>query len=528
MGKKDNEETEKTESKVWSEIKAFFTLVFIIGLISVGVWYWYTHFYSPNKNVNKENKETEVAKDYNLYTYEATSGRTLKVINDKYIYEIDEDKFDLFKVMDLSGNVLFEGKEKYSEFFVGIDGEFYFIKDELADFENVVSLYKLENKAAVLVKKFSQERVYFSPIFYRDNEKEILLGFAGSKIDYSDSDYVLDSTYFYDLKGEEKKTNEFIINSDEVINAVEVPYYSNSDKYIKISDKTGKKYGVLNIENFEVIIEPTYDDLYTNYDGKTFVAIKDGKAGIIDEKQKKLVDFEYDYIDRNDGFYVVGKDNKMAIMDGNYRLVTDFEFDYQTGGLTDMDYSYALCCSNFNTFEAYKVGDRYVLVTNVNQLSRNINYKKSITYVIKEDGTYDSITADEFVVTDDLIYSYNDKKNEYVVYDKSLNPKFSLDASKYDFSYVADLVRFGNTVVYDEKNVYYDYENGEELDEPKDYEYSFDNVKVQYSNGKVNVLVDDKNVHSYDYKPFDDVEFINEIDNGFYYITEKEVVVLKK
>ncbi len=517
--------TEKKESKVLSEIKAFITLVFIVGLISVGGWYWYTHFYSPNHN--KENNK-EVASSYKINRIAAESGHTLKVLNDKYIYEIDEDSYDLFKVMDLDGNTIFTGKEKYTEFFLGVDGNFYFVKEEMADAENIISLFKIEDKKAVLVKKMTEERVYFSPVIYHDGKYDELLGYAGSKMNYDDGEYELEKTYYYNLKGEEKTSEEFVFNSEETLNAVEVPFTSNNSKYFLITNASGKKYGLLNIDNFEVVIEPSYEGLYTNFDNKTFVAVKDKKAGIVDENQKKIVDFEYDYIDRHEDFYVVGKNNKMAIMDNNFELVTDFEFDYQSPEGYIIDYNYKICCTNFNTFTAVKVGDKYVLTINAQEGREGVKYNKRLTYVIKSDGTYDSINANIFKVSDDLIYSYLNGKKEYVIYDKSLTPKFSIDASKYDYSYVPDLVRFGNTLAFKDKKIYFDYETGEEVEEPRDYEYSFDNIRVQYGHGKVNLIINDKVEHSYEYKAFGDFEFIRQITNGIYHLNDKEIVILKK
>ena len=519
--------TEKKENKVLSEISAFLTLVFIIGLVSVGGWYWYTHFYSPNKN--KTNEETkEVAGDYKLNTITASGSRVLKVLNDKYIYEIDENSYDLYKVMDFDGKVIFEGREKFSEFFYGVDGNFYFIKEEIADSENVLSLYRVENNSVISIKKITEQGVFFAPVIYIDDDNEELVGFAGSKNNYNDGDYELEKTYFYNLKGEEKTADDFIFSSENVLNAVEIPFTSNNSKYFVISDDDGKKFGLLNINNFEVVIEPSYDGLYTNFDNKTFVAVRDGKAGIIDENQKKLVEFDYDFIARYDDFYVVSKDSKMAIMDSEYKLVTDFEFDYQNGGLVDMDYNYKLCCTNFNTFKAAKVGEKYILTINAEEVNRRINYNKSMTYIIKNDGTYDSINANMFVVLDDLIYSYSKSKNEYVVYDKSLTPKFSIDTSKYDYSLVPDLVRFGNTLALEGKKVYFDYETGEAIDEVRDYEYSMDNVRIQYGHEKVNVIVNDKIEHTYNFEPFEDEDFINVLDDGVYHLSKREIVILKK
>ena len=527
---KDNEESKG--SKVLSEIKAFFTLVFIIGLISVGGWYWYTHFYTPNKNVEKEEeKEQVVAGEYQVKSYKAENGHSIDVLNDKFIYEFDDDSFDLFKVMDIDGNVLFEGKEKYSYFYEGIDGKFYLVKEETADNENVISLYKFNDKKAELVKKIVQPNIYFVPVLKDDvkDGKELLIGYYGVKVSMDDGESSLEKAYYYNLEGKEYTSEEFYFDSDKARLSVGDPCYTNNEKFMKIQKKDNKgKYGLLDLEKFEIVIEPFYDELFTNYDGKTLIAVKDDKAGIIDENQKKIVDFEYDFIDRNKGFYVVSKDNKLAIMDENFKLVSDFEFDYQDGGLSDMEYSYTLCCTNFNTFSAYKVGDKYILVTNAYEIIRNLNYKKSITYVIKNDGSFDSITANDFVVTDDLIYSYSKAKKEYTVYDKSLTPKYSVDASKYDFGSVLNLERDGNTLAFEGKKVYFDYETGEEIDEPRDYEYSFENVRVQYGHGKVNMLVDDKNVYSYEYKPFGESKYLNNIENGVYYLTENEAVVLKK
>jgi hypothetical protein len=86
------------------------------------------------------------------------------------------------------------------------------------------------------------------------------------------------------------------------------------------------------IENFEEAIR--YDGNAYFYDGAAFVLGLDGKWGVMDNRGKLILPFEYDYvrIERdfdNDKMEFAGveKNGKVALADRNGKLLTGFDFD---------------------------------------------------------------------------------------------------------------------------------------------------------------------------------------------------------
>lgn len=506
-------------NKIFGEIKAFLILVIIIGLIGGGTWYWYTHFYDANKN--KTTETTPESKDeYKVISYVSKEKNHDLFVLGEYLIERTENH--VVKVMDLSTNVLYDDKIECSDVYLGIDNKLYFVLDESGDYENSITLYRLEDKKIVEVQTIENLGVYYSPLVYEKSDTIELIGFAGSLENQTDDGDSSNKEYIVLLDGTSMELENATLFGNTKNLGTSEPIKTSSSQYIITVHKVGEKdlFGLYDLKNKKVIIEPSYDVLKEAGNDR-YVAVKNGKAGIINAKREILVDYKYDFIDVNDGFFVVSKDKKLAIMNDQYKLVTDFAFDYQGDSeIGDIEYGYYLCCSSINSFEAYKVGDKYVLITNVGDYGY-YNYDKHTAYFIEPDGSSKEIEERYLDVKGNFIYS-EIGDNKFVVYDEDLNEKYNIDLTKYDYDiYYLNLIN-GNTIVaYSDNNeVYMDYKTGEEIKSMMSFEKNIDTFQLKYANNKLVIKTSEKNEISFDVNDFNYDSFVKLDDKHYYYINE--------
>lgn len=524
------------KKKFLDELKAFFILALIIVVFVLGGWYWYTHVYDGGKP-RESVKEEKNVDEYKTAKYVVADGRELSVLNDKFLVEYDSK--NIYKVMDMKTNVLFEGEEAYSYFTEGIDGNFYAISDADADNENILTIFKLSNKKLEKVKELMSSGVYFTSIVYRENENSehsYTLGFSGTRFSYDEDMNEQNTTFLYTLEGKEYELSNYSLVGDEVRLDVADPVVTYDKNHIIVGSKSTYAemvYGVYDLSADAIIIKPQYEGLYTNKGN--YIAIKDGKAGIVTDKLKKIVDFQYDFIAMFDDYYVVSKQNKMAIMDASYKLVTDFSFAYQKTS-EDIPYSYKVCCSGMNTFTSYKVGEKYILVTNHLELEREIQYDKHETYVIDESGQYKTIVASQFVVSPEtgLIYAYDNIKKIVTVYDSSLEELYQISLASYDFVGVPVLhLLHGNTIeIQLDSSIYFDYETGEEIENLKEYSALVNGITIKYDQSKKQLTYSsgDNKISTIDLENGNmEKTYFQWLDeNSFYYVTPKEYLYIEK
>lgn len=523
------EEVKKDKIKnFWDEVKSFFILLIIIGLVVLGGWLFIK--YAKPIDWHNKDKENEVitTEDYNIATYSATNreGNYLSLFDEKYLVLYDDNV--PVKIMDRYTNVLYEmsSEEEYT-LYMGIDGNLYAI--ECLDYENdwnKINLYVLENKKMVLVKEFINDNTYFNLLL---NEEDLVGVIGFSTYEFGDESVYNSSVYL--LNDNEYTLDDYLFVGDEVRLSIDSGYYTRNDDYMIISTFDGTLYGLYDLKKGVVIIEPSYDGLYTSYDGN-YVAVKDGKAGIIDKKLKKIVDFEYDFIDIKDGFYVVSKNNKLAIMNDEYKLITEFAFDYQKSNL-DIDYTNQTCCFGFNTFDAYKVNDKYVLITNVGEVDLDLKYDKSETYIIDSNGKYKTIKSNYFYANDEYAYAYLKKTKEIVFYNTTTFEKtYTLDFSEYDYDEMPTIQVIGNNIIVSlSSNLYYNFENGEELDSPLLFSLEVNGVEFEYNleNFEYKAIVEGKEVAKFDYELGDYTSLYEMYDeNTLYFSQEFGYVIIEK
>ena len=517
--------TIKPQRKVyfWEEVGSFLMIIVIIGLISLGGWYWYTHMKDHSKDEKKpETEEKEiVGYDYKLIK----EAKNSKLLYNYLIVENDDN--EITNVYDSKGKMVYEGQFSYTTFYVDKNHDLYLADEDYLEEENVITLYKLKDGEFEQQFKISRENVFYTCLLYRDGSDEYLLGFVGEKLSNESGKYEVEKTYIVNLDNEESELDGYFLTGDEARIGQDSPVVTHNTSYVTFSDYEMKNYGLYDLDNQEVVVDAEYELMYSTYDNG-FVAKKDNKTGIINANQKILVVFEYDFIDIHEDFYVVGKDDKLAIMNDDYEFVTKFDFDYQRS-FEGHEYLYTLCCTSFNSFAAEKHDDKYLLVTNYGSLSiLDSKYKVNEAYIINSDGTYETIQEDFFDQTGEYTIFFNSKDKKYRVYDNDLEELSTIDLSSYTFGKKPQYFdSFGNYLIVSGKEIYFDALTGKEAS-TKDIVYELKNVKITYSKPTLKVFVDNEEVISVDDPSF--ITYIMKTDKGFIIRTPKgeSIILIEK
>ena len=96
---------------------------------------------------------------------------------------------------------------------------------------------------------------------------------------------------FYLISGENFENYKQINGIDKIYEKWLVQNIDSS--FLKISNQG--KFGVMNLSG-RLIIEPQYEDMVVYYSAIPFAAKKNGKWGLVNEKNEIVKDFIYDYI----------------------------------------------------------------------------------------------------------------------------------------------------------------------------------------------------------------------------------------
>lgn len=528
-------EDEKIDTKVekkkrfWEEVKSFFILIIIIGLVILGGWL-FVKYAKPfdSKNGNHVNSSGSDIKSETAYITYKKEYDDLAVIGNKNLIDSDEDSI---KIMDLDLNVLTElDDDTEYQFYVGTDGGLYAI--EYFDLDNSVNalfLYVLENDKLVQVKEFVDDNTKYNLIM----NDEQLAGIYERKPVIDGDNGIMNQTAIYKLNGDKLNLENYELESESKLLGDDEEYFIINNNYAVVSgiieDET--LFGLYDLNIGKIVIEPSYDAIYSTKNN-SFIVEKDGKTGIINSKRKLLVDYEYDFIDDNGYFYVVSKKNKLAIMNSNYELITGFDFDFQGIWDNEPEYTYKLCCTNFNTFKAYKHDDQYVLTINYGPYGvAEDGYEKNESYIINEDGTYLTVEANLFEINGDYATASLFESKELIVYDtKEFKELYRLDFSDYDYDELIYAEMFGDSLIVSlDSDIYYNLEDGKEKDANITYAKGNVTFKYNYDEETVTAEVDSKkfnfdiyNVGMLGAHPVD-------LENGdFYFITGDEFVKINK
>ena len=460
-------ETKKKRKLKKGLIKKFILLIImlIIGISCIiGAIYFV--------NINKD-EIIQVFTRYDYKVYKTTSDK-VEVLNDNYIIEKDKDGV-IEKITEFNNTVLYQNNNDKNNYTIieGIDNQLY-----MYSVDKSIDLYCI-NKEKRLINTIDNNKKNTVPIIYIDsNNHEILLGFYGNN-----SIYTLDKKQYtingYELIGNKDKSKIITLNKNEII-------------IVK-----NNKYGIYDIKDNVTLIEPKYDKI-NNYDDTYYIAFKGKEAGIINSKDKVVLDFDYDNIKKN----IVIKNEKIALLNNNFEIITKYEFK-------DNNNSYVL-----------PIDRKYLLVT------------EGVSYLINNNGSYTSI-KENIIVCDnnnDFYYSYNSKEKEFVIYDENIEKKYSIFVDNYDIN-TDTIYKFGNTIMIND--TYYNYDTGEILDKINKNILELSNVNIKYEKNNINVFINDKIIYNYEYDFKNNrgkyMSVINNnLNNGFYIINDDEVLVVRK
>ncbi len=514
------------------EVKSFFILAIIIGVVILGGWLFLK--YAEPIEWKKDKKPKDEVKVSENENYKAISYVTkeengyLQILNNKYIIETSSGYVK--KIMDMELNVLYEATESESYVFaVGVDDKLYAITNTSIDEETVMlNLYVLENEKIVEVKEFSKAGITYKQLITDD----YLVGVVGNNCYLNEDLESTCDTEVFTLDGKENVLEDVSLEGDVLFGVSEGYYiYTRNSKYVVVKNIKDGKYGLYDLTKHKMIVNTSYNDLYTTYND-SYVALKEDKVGIIDKKLKKLVDFEYDFIDIQKDYYVVSKNNKLAIMNNEYKLITGFDFPYvnYTDQTEYNGYTYRNSMYEVNSFTTMKIEDKYLLVNEIKDQS-GYTYLAKNAYLI-DNQAFKKVDVSSFGV-EDLLYSYSKKSGKLVVYDNDLKEKAIIDLSDYDYSDYPDIQLVnGNTIVVTmDSELYFDYETGNELEGIQDVSYNLGELVINYtsSDSKVVVMNNKKEIASYTYKPLSNKKpYIELSDNRFYYSNGETYILVSK
>ena len=521
---------EQKKKNFWSEVKAFFAIILIIGFTVLGGFLIYKYVKPIEKDKPAKDEETKIVEsnDYKTVVYTAQDERTLQVIDDRYVVESKDSV--LYKVMDMDRNILFEGKEDYSELYVGIDDELYLIFNDTKN-EGSLSLYKFIDKELQEISVLNTSNYYYVPMVYTNNGTDKLVAILGQSYNFVEDNEDFDMiNEVINLDGEKQEVKDYIFEGDSARLGFDMPVYSNSSRYFVVYTENGSKRGVYDIQNEEIVISGKYSELYTTKNGN-YIAVKNGKTGIVNLKSKILVDFKYDFISDYGEFYVISKNKKLGILDKDYKVVVEPKFTYQESD--EYGFNYNKTDSFYDSFIASKYNDKYVLTVNANELVADLNYKIHETYVIDSTGEYITIKANEFNIYDNLIYGYDKDSKKYTIYDNTFAEKYVIDLNGYDFESNPRLeyVNENSIVVYMDSTLYFDALTGDEIESLRDATFVADKIEFKYSNKNRNVTlkVNGDTLSTYDYDARMGTKFYTIVkDKMYYYVSDNLYVMVRK
>lgn len=478
------EAKKEKKSRIIKEIKSFFILLIIIGLIVGATWYWYNYMYDKDRNKQESNPSKEVEENINI-SYDIKnykSSNNLALLNDKYIVEYS-NKY-IYKVFDTNLNIIFEGEQFYNYFYCGSDNNLYVYTDDKADYENIIELFVLKENEFTEVETLNDSVVQYKPILTKD---EILLGFIGyfdNTLDEKNQDRTLNN-YLYLIGNDNKSVGKMIIDKkNATTNAQAIKI--NSSKYIIVS--LNDEIGVYDIEKNDYLIKPKYQSIISGLNNEYIVSNEDDECYIVDNKDQKVLNTTYDFISYNQNYYVLGKDKIVSIMNDKHEEVANIQMNYKKDGVESLDDG----AQDF--FYAYNINGNLVLEKkNIILNNKEDNSMSSTIYIFDESGEYEKIETDYFSYDKktNLIYSYNLSKKELTIYNDDLEVDFDIDLSIYNYNRVPSVSIYNTNSIFVNigNGLYFERSTGELQGEKQEITYEDGDFKITYNSKEKNLVI---------------------------------------
>lgn len=343
-----------------------------------------------------------------------------KVYFNKYIVLLSNDNRKRV-ITDLDLNVIYDCKS-YCKVYQADNKSLYVVN--ISDTPTLVTLIK-DNKATEVIKETTSgillDNETFMGLYKIDNNKETVYLVNGSSYDTLNLNYNI--SYFYNTSNTEDK---FIYNK----------------RYLITFDSNSKKFGVYDVKNKKQIIDCTYDQIQHLYDDK-FEAYKNGFAGIINKDNTELVSFDQDIIVYNNGLYFLGKNNELHIYDSKFNYLNSYVIVPEVD-----DYTYGLCCGNYNPFDLYKFHD-YVILRVGNDIDQLSDY-----YAISKTGDVTVLGKGNIGFVGNYLVKSSNSDTNILMYDSSLTVKHTIDVKEKAIRLNNLGLYLTNTLVINNNNLY--------------------------------------------------------------------------
>ena len=266
-----------------------------------------------------------------------------------------------------------------------------------------------------------------------------------------------------------------------------------------ISD--GKKYfyGIYDILDNKSIIKPKYETMVYLTD-ELFVAVEDGKSGIVDSNDSVKLDFKYDVILYSNGLFFVGKGDTLHVLNKSYKEIGN---TIKISSLKQYDYY-----ENHKILEAKACGDKVIFLKNSSRSGDN-QY-----VVVDQEGNFTDYDFQLYEILKKHVITLKNKS--LVLYDTSFNKiqEFQIpDSIQIDLDtaviYVGDNLVFNGCYVFDINSGNYLYKMN---NLSRSYQGYYVDLKFQNGFGTAEVFLDDNKIGSIE--DVDISKFLKADNNG--------------
>ena len=266
-----------------------------------------------------------------------------------------------------------------------------------------------------------------------------------------------------------------------------------------ISDGKKYSYGIYDILDNKSIIKPKYETMVYLTD-ELFVAVENGKSGIVDSNDSVKLDFKYDVILYSNGLFFVGKGDTLHVLNKSYKEIGN---TIKISSLKQYDYY-----ENHKILEAKACGDKVIFLKNSSRSGDN-QY-----VVVDQEGNFTDYDFQLYEILKKHVITLKNKS--LVLYDTSFNKiqEFQIpDSIQIDLDtaviYVGDNLVFNGCYVFDINSGNYLYKMNSLS---RSYQGYYVDLKFQNGFGTAEVFLDDNKIGSIE--DVDISKFLKADNNG--------------
>lgn len=435
--------------------------------------------HSSEENYDDEGKPTTTVIDI-------TKGKS-SFINDNHLFV---NYKDIGYITNLEGKVIYQDDDKVcsmmkdSFFMCERNDESktkYVIKkiDESGNITNVSEEEKFDSDGRVLLNGSKLIG------YYSDNDN-------GTHLSFVDNNSIkeIDMSQVYLLQANDSNERKIYGGRYAIV---------SNKRNNNISDGKKYSYGVYDVIENRIIIKPKYETM-VYLDDDLFVAVVDGKSGIVDSNDTVKLDFKYDVILYSNGLFFAGKGDVLHVLNKSYKEIGN---TIKISSLKQYDYY-----DNHKKIEVKACGDKVILLKNSSKSDDN-QY-----VVVDQDGNFTDYDFQLYEVLKKHVITLKDKT--LVLYDISFNKiqEFQIpDSVQIDLDtaviYVGDNLVFNGCYVFDINSGKYLYKMN---NLSRSYQGYYVDLKFQNGVGTAEVFLDDNKIGSID--DVDISKFLKADNNG--------------